>query len=258
MSSIYQHFREEERPFVDQVLEWKYDVGTLHQMKLTDFLDPREQDIIHTVIGNNDDVSLSYLGGGLHSERKRAFLCPPYYEPTERDYCLTLFSIDYPSKFVIIEHRDVLGSLMNIGLKREKFGDIIIDQANAQLIVASEIADYVEWNVKQIGRANVTLNQIPFSAHINQKEEWEEQTATVSSLRLDVVLSEVYKLSRTKVSPYIEKGLVKVNWKPINQTSFQVNEGDHLSVRGYGRSKVIVIEGKTKKDKLRMRFGRMR
>ncbi|WP_088105018.1 RNA-binding protein [Halalkalibacter urbisdiaboli] len=256
--SIYQHFREEERSFVDQVLEWKYDVGTLHQTKLTDFLDPREQDIVKTVIGHDDDLSLSLWGGSSYSERKRAVLCPSYLDITDEDFQLSLFAIDYPSKFVSIEHRDVLGSLMNIGLKREKFGDIVIEDGIAQLVVASEISDYVEWNVKQIGRATVTLNHIPFSAHINPKDEWDESTATVSSLRLDVVLAEVYKLSRTKVLPYIEKGLVKVNWKVSDQASFLVKEGDHLSVRGLGRSKLHAIEGKTKKDKLRLRFGRKR
>lgn len=256
--SVYQHFREEEQPFVDQVLEWKQDVGLFHQVKLTDFLDPRERDILETVIGHDDDVALSFSGGSKNAERKRAWLHPPYLDVNEADFQLTLFAIHYPSKFVKIEHRDVLGSLMNIGLKREKFGDITIADEQVQIVVALEIADYVEWNVKKIGSATVVLNQIAISEHINQKDEWDEMTTTVSSLRLDVVLAEVYKLSRSKVIPYIEKGLVKVNWKMSDQASFQIKEGDYLSVRSLGRSKVMAIEGKTKKDKLRLRFGRRR
>ena len=43
MSDIYQHFRQDERPFIDQVLEWKQIVLDQYRMKLTDFLDPRNR-----------------------------------------------------------------------------------------------------------------------------------------------------------------------------------------------------------------------
>ncbi|WP_017727225.1 YlmH family RNA-binding protein [Halalkalibacterium ligniniphilum] len=255
--SIYQHFREEERPFIDQVLEWKADVALQYQLKRSDFLDPREQEIVQSVIGEDENVHLSLWGGHSESERKRACLFPPYVEPAESDFGLTLFQLEYPSKFVKVEHRDVLGALMNLGVKREKFGDIMIDEEIVQLVVASEIADYVEWNLDTVGRAKVKLMKQPFHTIIRSKEHWEEQTSTVSSLRLDAVMSEVYRLSRSKATLAIERGLVKVNWKLIEHSSFLLKEGDHLSVRGYGRSKLLAIEGITKKDKLRIRYGRM-
>lgn len=255
--SIYQHFRKDEWPFVDQIIEWHEDVKLRYRVRLTDFLDPRQQQIVTTIIGNDDEVNLSFSGGSPFAERKRAFIAPTYTEVTESDYNLVLFSIHYPAKFITIEHRDVLGSLMNLGLKREKFGDIVLASDDAQLIVASEIADYVEANVQTIGKANVSLKQIELSEHKVSKETWEETTATVSSLRLDVILSQLFNLSRTKVLPYISRGLVKVNFKVIEQNSFSLEEGDQLSVRGFGRAKIIAIEGRTKREKLRVRFGRL-
>ena len=50
MSDIYQHFRKDEQPFVDQVLGWKKIALDQYRMKLTDFLDPREQFITQSVI----------------------------------------------------------------------------------------------------------------------------------------------------------------------------------------------------------------
>ncbi len=227
--------------------------------RLSDFLDPRQQEIVRTIVGQDDEVSLSFAGGSRFAERCRLHLAPPYLETSVDDFRLTLFSIEYPFKFVTLEHRDILGSMMNIGVKREKFGDIFISENGiAQIVVASEIADYVEMNIQTIGRASVRLNRIPLSEHIIPKDEWEEAVITVSSMRLDVVLAQMYKLSRSKVIPFIEKGLAKVNWKTVDRLDFLLQEGDYISVRGFGRARLSAIEGLTKKEKIRLRFGRKR
>ncbi|WP_034740779.1 RNA-binding protein [Halalkalibacter wakoensis] len=255
--SIYQHFREEERTFVDQVLQWREDVKIKHLVRLTDFLDPRQQEIARTIIGNDDEVSLSYSGGSPYAERCRLRLTPPYLETNLEDFQLTLFLIQYPSKFVTIQHRDLLGAVMNMGLKREKFGDLLLDDnGTAQMIVNQEIADYVEMNLQSVGKAPVKLNRIPISEHIIPKDSWTEETTTASSMRLDTILAQMYKLSRAKVAPYIEKGLVKVNWKTIDRPDYVLEVGDYISVRGFGRARIQAIEGMTKKEKYRLRFGR--
>jgi RNA-binding protein YlmH len=78
---------------------------------------------------------------------------------------------------------------------------------------------------------------------------------TASSLRLDVILSSIYNISRQKAQTLIQRGLVKVNWKQVEQTSFVCEEGDVLSARGYGRSRIISIDGQTKKEKWRLTAG---
>ncbi len=225
--------------------------------RLSDFLDPRQQEIVRGIIGH-DDVSLSFSGGSRYAERCRMRLTPSYLETTIEDYLLTLFSIDYPVKFVTLEHRDILGAMMNLGIKRDKFGDIFIGEEATQIIVATEIADYIEMNLQTIGKATVRLNRISLSEHIKPKDEWDESTVTVSSMRLDVVIAQMYKLSRTKVTPLIEKGLVKVNWKIVDKTDFLIAEGDYISVRTFGRARILAIEGMTKKEKYRIRLGRKR
>src|SRR3954453_20169485 len=98
--SIYQHFRPEEREFIDQVLNWKNYVEHAYVPKLTDFLDPREQQIVKMIIGQQADIELAFFGGSDHTERKRAFLYPNYYEYNESDFNITLFEVDYAKKFM--------------------------------------------------------------------------------------------------------------------------------------------------------------
>lgn len=251
--SIYQHFRQDEKEFVDSVLQWREQVESQYAPKRTDFLDPRQQHIVKSIIGQNEQVLLSFFPE--HTERKRALLYPSYFQPEEEDYGIRLFEIEYPSKFVTIEHRQVLGSIMSLGLKRDKFGDILTNQQKVQLILAEEISEFVRMELNEIGKAKVTLQSVPFTELIETGEEWQEKVTTVSSLRLDVVLSAVYNISRQKAQTYIKSNLVKLNWKITENPSMEVETGDVLSVRGYGRSKLISIEGRTKREKWRISLG---
>lgn len=256
--SIYQHFRPEERNFIDQVLNWKEYVEQTYSPKLTDFLDPREQQIVKMIIGGQADMKWAFFGGSDYSERKRAFLFPEYHQLEEDDFKITLFEIHYPQKFISLMHPQVLGSLMSLGLKREKFGDVVLVGDRVQFFCAEEVGSYVRLELQSVGRAKVELIQQPLAEGLIQEETWTEQNDTVSSLRLDTVVASIFKLSRQKSQALIEAGLVKVNWTRIENTSFECGEGDTISVRGYGRGKIFSIEGKTKKDKWRIFIGRQK
>lgn len=255
MEELYQHFRKEERTFIDQVLQWKNEVVDYYIPKLTPFLDPREQMILASIIGKNEDVLVKFCGGNKTVERKRALLYPPYYEVKDEDFSLQYFEIIYPQKFVSLSHRDVLGALMSLGIKREKFGDILLQDKRIQIIVAKEIADYVLIHLTSVGQAKVKLKEIKKDELFFVQEEWEEKTATVASLRLDACIAEIYGLSRAKAAQLIQSELVKVNWKTIDEPSFLLQENDYISVRRYGRSKLLAVEGLTKKGKTRIKFG---
>lgn len=256
--NIYQHFRLEEREFIDQVLQWKSYVESAYALKLTDFLDPREQHILKILIGDQGEVKYKLFGGSPGVERKRACLMPEYMTENEVDFQITLFEIDYPMKFVTIEHPQVLGTLMSLGLKRGKFGDILVKEGRIQFFAAEEINNYIKNNLESIGRAGVKLKELDLNAAISSDELWMENVITFSSLRLDTVVSGIHNLSRQKSQLFIGQGHVKVNWTIIENTSFECDEGDLISVRGHGRAKIMSIEGKTKKEKWRIHVGKQK
>ncbi|MEC5422771.1 YlmH/Sll1252 family protein [Virgibacillus sp. C22-A2] len=250
---IYQHFRKEEQPFIDQVLSWKEIVEQTFQSKLTDFLDPREQQIMEILLGNaNEDIKSSMNGGGLTAERKRAVIAPFYEEVNEDTYQLTLLEATYQDKFIKLSHPDVMGAFLSLGIKRKKLGDIVVDGGLIQIIMAEEIAAYVQANLTSIKKATIQLDKKPLSSKIEAETNWIVADHTVSSLRLDAVLKEVYNISRKEAADYIKKLQVKVNYKVVEDSKFNLQEGDLLSLRGRGRSKLDKINGRTKKDKLRI------
>ncbi|MDC3416464.1 RNA-binding protein [Aquibacillus salsiterrae] len=252
---VYQHFRKEEHPFIDQVLSWKDQVERSFQPKLSDFLTPREQTIFQSIIGNNSDMKLSFFGGKESAERKRAILAPYYEEIAEDDFQISLLEATYPIKFISIEHRDVLGAFLSLGMKRKKLGDLVVYDGTIQLLVDQEIESYVKVNLTEVKKANVLFEQQPFSHLIESQEKWEQKLVTASSLRLDAVLKEIYQLSRQNAAAAIQKGLVKVNYQSIENTSFLVEKDDLISFRGKGRSKIDEVHGLSKKDKWKMTVG---
>lgn len=249
---IYQHFRRDEQEFIDQVLAWKEQVENSYIPKLTDFLDPRQQHIMETLIGKHEILRLHKHGGGPYTERKRMIIAPMYEPIDEADFELVLLQTTYSKKFITLTHRDVMGAFLSLGVKRKKLGDIHAKDGIVQILMAKEIASYVQINLTSIRQAKLKFETQPLSAFLGEEKHWKETECTVSSLRLDTVVKEIYKLSRKDAANYVEKGLVKVNHKTVENPALLLQEGDLLSLRGKGRSKLVTINGQTKKEKRRI------
>ena len=250
---IYQHFRPEEQHLIDQILDWKDQVERTHISVLTDFLDPREQIVFESVIGQDEEFRLSFEGGYNEAERKRAILSPFYLETSQEDFQVTALQGTYPAKFVSLSHRDVLGSMMSLGIHRKKLGDLTVSEGEFQIICDASLAPYFQMNLTQIKKSRVSLEEVRLNEVIVPSQNWEVKESTVSSVRLDVVMKEIYRMSRQQAQKMIEKEAVKVNHQVIQQPAYQLETGDLLSVRNKGRSKLMEVLGTTKKDKQRIK-----
>lgn len=257
MEHIIQHFRKDEQPFIEQAIGWQREVEDRYAPKLTDFLDPRQRFIVKAVIGQSEDLRIESYGRFDEAERERILIAPSYFVATEDDFEIQLFKVTYPTKFVQLKHPDVLGALLSLGMERGKFGDIRIEDGIVQFACGREVADYVRANLTSIAKVKVHVEEITTEPLLMQKEEWVESTTTVSSMRLDVVLATLLNISRQKAQTLVNSGRVKVNWTVREQVAFELQEGDILSARGFGRLKVIATEGRTKKDKIRLQIGRL-
>lgn len=257
MDSLFQHFRKDEQQFIEQVSGWMIDVEDRYTPKLTDFLDPRQRFIVKSVLGSSD-IQMASSGLFEEAERQRVLLYPSYYEVQKEDFQITVYELKYPTKFVTLQHPEVLGSMMAVGLDRSKFGDIRIDGSQIQIAAADEVSAYLHANFTSASKVKVHLERVADEEEfITVKEEWAEESHTVSSMRLDTVMSSVYNISRQKAAALITGGKVKVNWTVQEQPSFELHESDMLSSRGLGRVKVMMVEGRTKKDKIRLQIGRL-
>ncbi len=83
---------------------------------MTDFLDPREQQIVQMLVSESkDELQLADSGGSPNSERKRMIIAPYYEEITWEHYQIIILEASYHEKFVTLTHRDVMGAFLSLG-----------------------------------------------------------------------------------------------------------------------------------------------
>ena len=82
--------------------------------------------------------------------------------------------------------------------------------------------------------------------------ETKEMIYSVSSMRVDNIVSAVTGLSREKSKELILSGLVSVNHFSCSKISRTINEGDKLTVRGKGKYEICGVLGNTKKHRIRI------
>lgn len=258
MEQVYQHFRKEEQPFIDAVQSWIVRVQDNYAPYLTDFLDPRQQFIMEMLVGKRGEVKLYFEGGYEAAERKRAMLCPEYFIPSSEDFEIVLYEVKYPAKFAELSHGKILGTLLGTGMKREQFGDILSDGERWQFLMVRATSNYVELQITKMGNISVRLEEKDYVDLIKPIDDWTIETDTLSSLRIDTVISSVYNISRQRAKELVQAGKVKLNWTPFDRPDFELGIQDILSIRGYGRIQLRAIEGKSKKDKWRVELGVLR
>lgn len=249
--NVLQHFRPDEVPLIDAIGGWIQQVQDEYRPVLTHFLNPR-QVYIATTLARRADQHVRFSGGHEHAEMQRALFYPDYYEPTAKDFELTVLKVDYPVKFATLHHSQILGTLLGSGIEREIFGDILTDGLNWQVITETSMADYLVGQVDHIGRVKARLQPDTWDDLLVPMNEWETEGATLSSLRLDNIVGTGFHLSRHRAKELIEGGKVRLNWAETLKPDFELDVADIVSVRGFGRIRLDEVGGRTKKEKIRV------
>lgn len=225
-------------------------VSRNHSIESTDFFNPYERRLAKSILNRFNDLSYIELGGLDDSERQIIMMFPDYHYLTDED--LHVRALEVSGYVEEISHRDILGSLMGLGIVREKIGDILIHKDFSQIIVKQEISDYILYNLDKIGRQNILIKKIGLSELFEGKILFEEKINTVASTRLDSIVSMAYNISRSDSQKLISRDRVKVNWEPTDKASVELEEGDLISVKGFGRFILHSINGRSRKNRIRV------
>lgn len=242
---MLEHFKGEE-VFVKKVLEFKDQALYKQRLVLTKFLNPYHQSIVYNVIGNQDDLVVKENGGMINSEMKRLIIAPSFYQIEYDDFDVVLAKITYAKAFGSLNHRDVLGALMSLGVKRELFGDIYEYEDNFYVAIDKKIYDYVKDNLTKIKKSKIKISKSEDIITITH--QYVSKTFIVSSFRLDKIVSSLYGIPRNKAVSYIKSGFVKVNHKEVEEINYLCNNSDIISLRRHGRVKFVDTKRRTKQD----------
>ncbi|NJN73799.1 MAG: photosystem II S4 domain protein [Limnothrix sp. RL_2_0] len=203
-------------------------------------------------------TEFSFISGGGYPQAERQRLAIARNEiPLEPEH-IEVAAIDIVGNFLFdtANHPDFLGSLLGTGLVREKVGDILVlGDRGGQAIVVPELVSFLETALVQVRSVPVKTRPITLEELRVRPPKKKELTTVEASLRLDAIASAGLGMSRSKMADAISKGNVKVNWKTITQTSYNVKDGDLISLRGKGRVEVGEVNI-TKKERYRVQLTR--
>ena len=246
----YSHFIDEEGLFIksiDQLICAEKDYSS----QITEFLTPDLVFVLSEIVRLYTELVVVEMGVFKNAERKKLHFSYGYDSLDENDQ-IGLLEIIYNQKFSTLTHRDALGALMSLGIKRNKLGDINVFEGGFQIAVDCSLIDYFMNEMDKIGRAGVLVKRSPLSeAKIIQIDK-KQISGTVKSIRLDSLVALCFSISRNDAQELIRAERVKVNYSTNDHVDYVPNINDLISVRGFGRFYVDEIGGYTKKDRLRV------
>lgn len=215
----------------------------------SEFLTLSEQDAL-----NNTKLSAPYtlIGGYTGAERKIVRFGDEslYGYNEEAPVCWLCISPIAPKFADKLTHRDFLGSLTGLGIKREVLGDIIVFENQGYLFCLKSISKYIKEELTQVKHTNVRVSYIDAPPYGSTALPDKKQIV-ISSERLDAIIAAAYNLSRTQSQKLFLQEKVFSNSRLIANTSYLPKCGDIISVRGYGRFIYEGIAGETKKGRFR-------
>lgn len=196
--------------------------------------------------------NIEFVTCGLNENCEKSMLAViPKNFPKEYLYFpIKYFKIINKSKFKELEHKHYLGTIMSLGIKRELMGDLIVENNFCYGVVTEELFDFFLSNLKEIGRNPVIVEEITKSEIPELK--FQEIIDSISSVRLDILVSVMINSSRNKGLELIECGDVSVNYSIEKEKNRLLKEGDIITIRKKGKFIFEKVIGESKKGKFRI------
>lgn len=193
----------------------------------------------------------SLFGGADFAERRMIRFGSPEELGYEEEYPISILKTTLQGgKFATpITHRDVLGAVLNLGIERQKLGDIFINGTFSYIIADKTVARLIVEELESIGRNKVLTEEVDCVPDELAPQKKQMQFS-VASNRADAVLCKAYGLSRDDGAALFERGIVAINGKPCESPSKQLKAGDVITARGFGKMTFDGEGGLSKKGKL--------
>ena len=219
--------------------------------KFSGFLDLRQQKIAEGVAAAILPGSFSFYGGIDGAERKMFGVFPDYVIEREKEYPISFLKVYHNRP---LTHRDFLGSILSLGIKREIVGDIIVSEKESHIIIQRSMADYIIDNISKIGNVGVKIEITDGNGLTVSDNRYEENSVIVSSMRLDCVVAALISKSRSDSAKLVDSERVSVNHEIITSCSKNVCDGDVISIRSFGKFVIGSCASKTKKGRLVLHY----
>lgn len=241
---------DEDKLLIRRVQDAVLSAGEKHLSKFIGFLDEHRLSLaIKTVEAEGYRNYLSW--GGYSSANRCIFgVFAPYEQPCEDEFPLCALRLSY-RRVANLTHRDFLGSLMNLGIRRESVGDILVGEGSTTVFLHEDICRYVTEQLTKVGGEGVKAQVVP-TGEIDYTPQFSELRDSIASPRIDCVVASLAGLSRSAAADMIGQGLVSLNHVQCTRVADEVAVADVISIRGKGKFIIDSIDTKTRKGRIIM------
>lgn len=251
MTRTYDYIKDiEEKQFVRMITDYVYRADKQNRPFLTEFYNKEwMESILGQYCPKTSYISYTFFGGYQGTERQRLAVTP--YELNDEDFDIGALNIEVKTGLgKALSHRDFLGAILSLGIERDRIGDILPHESGAYVIVCASMIAYIRSQLLTIGRyQKVVVEEIPLSNLSIIQPKTKEMSTTVSALRMDAVTAAAFGLSRSECTKLIQGEKARRNGVSVSSSDL-LNEGDTITLRGYGKVKLKAINGYTKKERL--------
>ena len=242
----------EQRILLARILDQQERAARRNVPTHTGFLSPAEQAVSADLLMHAAPGQGVLFGGYADAERRLWGFLPDWLDEESwrigADCPVRAIRAEVPAG-AVLTHRDWLGSLMGLGLTREKLGDILLQPDGAQLLVLAETAEILLTQWDKVGRWPVRLSPLPLEALTPTPGQTKEIRATVASPRLDAVLAAGFSVPRSRAAELIRSGRVMVDHRPCEKGDRPVAAGAVLTCRGLGKCVLREIGGASRRGR---------
>lgn len=244
--------KQEDKICLSQVLDKIEFSKTREKIEYTDFLDMYQVSLVENFLRKINIKTYQLYGGYEEAERKVLFVYPEKYDEKmlEKNYdkILKIVRVTLPEEEKgQYSHRNYLGGIVKLGLKREKVGDIIVQEQGADIITLDEFSGILKQELPSLTRFENSKIYVEEIQNLQKREVKVEQVKIiVPSLRLDNFVSDLARTSRSKAVQIMEQERVFVNGQNEKKASKQVKLGDIITIRGKGRFVIKEFDGTTR------------
>ena len=219
----------------------------------TPFLSPAQQASVSDLLNAWGRPRRLFWGGYPDSERNVCLFLADWQEEDgvldDPEGPLSAIQAKFPGD-ASLSHRDILGSLMGLGLTREVLGDILLPQPGlCQVVALREALPILLSQWEGAGRWRVSAAEIALDRLAPRPAQVKTIRDTVATPRLDAVTAACFSLSRGKAAALIAAGRVSLNHRECLKADRQVAEGDTITCRGLGKCVVKEVPGQSKKGR---------
>ena len=225
----------------------------------TGFLDSHEQALAKKAVMHAAGIR-TLMYGGYEGAERRMLVCVPadltISDEEAVDGLTEVLRVTKPAISRELSHRDYLGSILGLGIERRLTGDILVREDGADIFIVPDIADFLLREYHQAGRTEVKTEVVPAAEVKVPEMRCQIIKDTVSSLRLDNVISSAFRLSRSNAAEAIRSGLVSVDHVECLKTDAKTEEGAILVLKGKGKAVLEEIGKESKKNRTWIRIKR--